>query len=89
LFGNFCIRIGEHKPDIQIRILLLDQDHFLAICRKEAAFRFDDDGLACAGLDVKVWGIPSLSRWDCVEKLVLFILKRDTLRCKKGGKVFF
>lgn len=44
-FGDLGSGAAEHKPDVEQRVLLLDQDMLLSILCEEATFALYDDAV--------------------------------------------
>jgi len=69
LLGDAGSGVTEDEPDVEVRVLLLDEDVLLSISGVEASFGFHDDAIGLA----EVGGVFRRSRWDCVAYDVFFI----------------
>ena len=58
-FGDFGSEAHENQPDVQVRPLVFDQEHFVTVCLCEPAFGLNHDGLLGQN---PVWRIAPLHR---------------------------
>ena len=69
LLGDAGSGVTEDEPDVEVRVLLLDEDVLLSISGVEASFGFHDDTVG----QFEVWCVLRRSSWDCVADDVFFI----------------
>lgn len=77
--------VTEDKPNVEQRVLLLDQQMLLSVLGKEAALALNDNSV----FQFEVWSVLGLLLWFDVGYCVLFVGKPHPFRGEGFGYCFF
>lgn len=67
--ADASVGVGEDEPDVQIRLLLFDEQHLLAVFRDKPALGLDDDAVG----QHEVWLVPGIAGWHLIEDVAGFV----------------